>query len=114
MTYRWQTGSIAWFIHRASGVILTLYIFVHLYVLSHLADPEEYTALLGLLENPLVRLSEIGLLALVISHALNGIRLTIMDFGAPTKVHKTLFIIALIAGGILFLLGAWPIIRGTH
>ncbi len=115
MRYRWQAGSIAWLIHRGSGVFLTLYIFVHLYLLTHLKDPEKYAGLLTLLGNPLVKLGEICLLAMVIAHALNGFRLTLLDLGVPTKIQKTLFMVVVVmGGGTLFFLGAWPIIGGAN
>ncbi len=115
MRYRWQTGSVAWIIHRGSGIFLTLYIFAHLYILTHLKDPKKYAELLGLLENPLVKLGEICLLAMVIAHALNGVRLTLLDLGAPAGVQKTLFLVLVVlGGGTLFLLGAWPILGGAH
>jgi len=85
MRYRWHTGSTAWLIHRITGVLLTLYIFVHLYVLSHLKDLDSYKKLLQLMENPLVKLSEIGLLALVLAHGLNGIRVTLLELGMPSR-----------------------------
>ncbi len=115
MRYRWQTGYVAWLIHRGSGVFLTLYIFAHLYILTHLKNPEKYAELLLLLKNPLVKLGEIFLLAMVIVHACNGIRLTMLDLGAPTRTQKTIFIVLVVlGGGTLFLLGVWPIMGGAN
>jgi len=111
MRYRWHTGSFAWLIHRVTGIMLTLYIFLHLYVLSHLKDPVGYKTLLSLMKNPLVILSEIGLLSLVLVHALNGLRLTLLDLGIPTKAQKLLFLLSLVIGVVVFLLGSVPLIR---
>lgn len=114
MRYKFYTGSFAWLLHRITGVSLTLYIFIHLYVLSHLKDPAKYKSLMAFMENPLVKLSEVALLALVITHAVNGSRLVLIDMGVPTKLHKPLFWAGALAGGALFVLGAWPIIGGHH
>lgn len=112
MGYKWHTGSLAWLIHRFTGILLVLYIFLHLYVLSHLRDPLQYERMMKLMKNPLVGLGEIGLLGLVIAHALNGVRLTLLDLGISTRFQKPLFWIALIGGGVLFVFGARPIIGG--
>lgn len=112
MRYRWHTGSFAWLIHRVTGILLTLYIFLHLYVLSHLRDPLQYESLMRFMKNPFVRLSEIGLLGLVISHSLNGFRLTLIDLGISTSLQKLLFWIAVSIGFLLFMVGSWPMIRG--
>ncbi len=110
---RWlQTGFLAWLVHRVTGVLLTLYIFVHLYLLSHLRDPLEYERLAGLMETPLVRSGELLLLALVIVHSLNGVRLTLIDLGLSSRLQKPLFWAVLTAGGVLFAFGAWPILGG--
>jgi succinate dehydrogenase / fumarate reductase cytochrome b subunit len=112
MRYRLNTGSIAWIIHRSTGIALTLYIFVHLYVLGHLRDPAQYRSLMALMKNPLVKLGEAGLLALVVAHAFNGARLTLLDLGVSTRIHKALFWGAVATGGMLCLVGAWVFLGG--
>jgi succinate dehydrogenase / fumarate reductase cytochrome b subunit len=114
LRYRWHTGSVAWIIHRLTGVALTFYLFVHLYVLSNLRDPERFEALMGLMKNPLVKVGEVGLLALVAAHAVNGVRLTAIDLGAPTRLQKPMFWAAsLVFLGIIFV-GAAVFLGGVH
>lgn len=113
MRYRLQTGSFAWLTHRVTGISLTLYIFLHLYVLSHLKDPLKYASLIEVMKNPLVKLSEAGLLGLVIGHAFNGFRLTLIDLGVSTTLQKKLFWGGFISGGLLFLYGSWVILGGA-
>ena len=110
MRYRWHTGFTAWLIHRITGVLLTLYIFVHLYVLSHLKDANLYKKMLQFMESPLVKLSELGLLALVLVHGLNGIRITLLELGIPSKKQKTLLWYAVLTGILLFVIGGIPLI----
>ncbi len=112
MRYKLRTGSLAWLVHRATGIALTLYIFVHLYVLSHLKNPARYESLMGLMRTPLVKLGEAGLLGLVVAHALNGIRLTLIDLGAPTGLQKLMFKIAVASGILIIVFGALPLIGG--
>lgn len=114
MRYKWHTGSVAWLIHRITGILLTLYIFLHLYVLSNLKDPESYREIMALMNHPLIKLSEVGLLGLVLAHALNGVRVTLLEFGVPTKLQKRLFWVAFTTGVILFIAGGMPILGGGH
>jgi succinate dehydrogenase / fumarate reductase cytochrome b subunit len=109
MRYKPQTGSFAWLLHRITGIALTLYIFLHLYVLSSLRDPARYETLMKTMKTPSVRLLEAGLLGLVIGHGFNGIRLALIDVGISTKLQKPLFWTAFAVGAILFILGALPI-----
>ncbi len=112
MRYRWHTGFVAFLIHRVTGIILTLYIFLHLYIISQLKDPEGYKRAMALMGSPLIKLSEVGLLALVIAHGLNGIRLTFSDLGVPSEYHKRLFWVGLALGFIVFITGAIPFFSG--
>jgi succinate dehydrogenase / fumarate reductase cytochrome b subunit len=112
--YRWHTGSVAWIIHRLTGVALIFYLFVHLYVLSNLRDPERFEALMGLMKNPLVKVGEVGLLALVAAHAVNGVRLTAIDLGAPTRSHKPMFWAASLAFLGIIAVGAAVFLGGVH
>ncbi len=112
MRYKVQTGSLAWIIHRATGIALTLYIFLHLYILSHLSDPAEYTSIMRIMRQPLTRLSEAGLLGLVVAHALNGIRLTLLELGFSTGLQKKIFWSAFSFGALIFVYGGWIIVGG--
>lgn len=112
--YRMQTGSFARMIQRISGVVLTIYIIFHLYYLSSLRDPVKFESLRKLLDDPLVKFGEAGLLLIVIAHSFNGVRLTLLDMGVPTRLQKTLFFIAALTGGMIFFIGAWPILGGSR
>jgi succinate dehydrogenase / fumarate reductase cytochrome b subunit len=112
--YRWHTGSAAWIIHRVTGVALTFYLFVHLYILSNLRDPERFESLMGLMANPLVKVGEVGLLALVAAHAVNGVRLTAIDLGTPTRSHKAMFWAASMVFLSIIAVGGAVFLGGVH
>jgi succinate dehydrogenase / fumarate reductase cytochrome b subunit len=112
MRYKVQTGSFAWLIQRITGIALTLYIFLHLYVLSHLKDPLLYSSLVETMKHPLIRVSEAGLLGLVIGHAFNGFRLALLDIGVSTGLHKRLFWAFFCIGALLFFYGSSIILGG--
>ena len=80
----------------------------------YLKDPQRFESIMKAMDNPFVKIGEAGLLFLVIAHSVNGVRLTLLDSGAPTKYQKLLFRTAAVIGGIIFLFGAWPIMGGGY
>lgn len=80
--YRWHPGFIIWLLHRISGVGLAAYLFLHIWILRNLVKGEaEFDQIMAAFDSPFIRLLEVGLLGLVIFHALNGIRVLLMDYG---------------------------------
>lgn len=79
-----------WAAHRLSGVVLILYLFVHLVTLSAvLRGPAAFDAAMTAMERPVVRLFELVLVVVASFHALNGLRL----FGlhaAPGRCQRAL------------------------
>lgn len=106
MRYKRHTGSVAWLIHRITGVFLSLFIFFHFYGLSPRA-PFRSEALSGLMWHPF---AAIILLAVVVVHGLNGIRLLLMDAGIATRHQKLLFWLAAATGGVIIAFGSLPIL----
>lgn len=86
--YSWSPGLIAWAVHRTSGVLLVLYLCLHLAVLSRLSNPAAYASVVRLAAHPLVQALEFGLLGLLAAHGLNGLRVTLLEFGLPTRLHR--------------------------
>src|ERR1051325_1187872 len=87
-----QVGGWAFALNRFTAIGLTLYLFLHLYVLGLLAKgPEGYTGFLALTENPLIKFGEWAVVAAVFLHALNGIRIVLTSFGVGLTRQKQLF-----------------------
>lgn len=92
-----NVGTWSWLLHRITGVILVIYLFMHLFALSSSIGGETtFNTWLSYLQTPLTHVLEIGLAAVVAFHLLNGLRITIADFFFLTKPHKTIFWIAMI------------------
>ncbi|MBL7190672.1 succinate dehydrogenase, cytochrome b556 subunit, partial [bacterium] len=106
----WKTGMWAWILHRATGIGITIYLAMHVWVVSSLQNPERFDRVMAFVNQPLFKFLEIGLLAAVLYHALNGIRVIIIDWMGGTRVQArlfwisiTVFIIVFTAGSVTFL-----------
>jgi succinate dehydrogenase / fumarate reductase cytochrome b subunit len=103
MRYRVKTGFAAWLLMRSTGVALTLYLILHVWVLSHLSrGPAAFEALIRRLESPFFLPLEVGLAAAVLFHAANGLRLLLVDFAEGSRLQRPLFWLAsaATAGGL--------------
>jgi succinate dehydrogenase / fumarate reductase cytochrome b subunit len=79
--YKGGTGQWAWVAHRVTGVAVILFLFAHIVDTAVIGwGPEAYDKVMQAYENPIVRLMELGLVAAVMFHAINGIRIMIVDF----------------------------------
>ena len=79
--YRVSWSQLAWFGHRASGLGVLFYLFLHIVETSMvLFGPEAYDAAVGIFKNLPARIGEVVLMAAIVYHALNGMRVIAMDF----------------------------------
>lgn len=86
--YRVSWAQLAWFGHRASGLGVLLYLFMHIVETSTvLFGPEAYNAAIGIFKNLPARLLEILLMAALVYHSLNGLRVIAMDFWPRLTVY---------------------------
>jgi succinate dehydrogenase / fumarate reductase cytochrome b subunit len=111
MRYRWDTGFWAWLLMRVSGVLIVLYLILHLFVLSRLGvGKEAFEALVGLMDNPVTKLLELGLVGCILYHGLNGIRICILDLGWGLFEQKRLFWATMAVGAVIFAVAAVPVL----
>ncbi|HEX9819140.1 MAG TPA: hypothetical protein VGD07_05950 [Methylomirabilota bacterium] len=80
-----RSGMWAWLIQRAAAVALLFGIALHLV-------------------NPFRRGVQAALLALVLLHALLGVRSLLLDFGLPLRWHRVLLVLALVLAAVLFVI----------
>jgi succinate dehydrogenase / fumarate reductase, cytochrome b subunit len=97
--YRRDAGSWAYIFHRASGVALTVYLFVHIWALTGLTEGraafQEEMALFTTLP---FKVLEWLIGVAVMFHALNGIRIAIVDLSEGARYHKKLLTFVYIIG----------------
>jgi succinate dehydrogenase cytochrome b subunit len=79
--YKGHEGQYSWLLHRVTGVAIILFLFAHVIDTAVVGwGPEAYNRVVSVYENPVVRLLELGLVAAVLFHSLNGIKIMILDF----------------------------------
>jgi succinate dehydrogenase / fumarate reductase, cytochrome b subunit len=79
--YRGREGMWTWVAHRITGVLIFFFLFAHVIDTAMVrVSPEAYNTAVETYKNPIVGVMEIGLVAAVLFHALNGIRLVLVDF----------------------------------
>ena len=79
--YRGREGQWTWVAHRATGVIIILFLFAHVVDTAVIGwGPNAYNKVIAVYRNPGVGFLELVLVACVIFHALNGARIMIVDF----------------------------------
>ena len=105
------SGTLAHLIQRITGLLLLVYLFLHVRTIYALRDgPQAFDRAVAAFRTPLFHLLEIALLGAVILHALNGVRITLIDLGAGYERQRRLFWIWSVgAGALIFLAGAIPL-----
>ena len=103
LNYRKDTGSKAWILHRITGIALIGYLFLHIYSLSTLSQGKTvFEAKMEAYSTPFFMVLEWFLFAFVLFHALNGVRIVLVDWADGAKYHRQLFKYSVVIGIILF------------
>lgn len=114
--YRGREGMISWALHRITGLGVLLFLFIHIadiYIIRYGA--EAFNDLLFIYNALPFRLLEIGLVGAVYFHALNGIRVMLIDFWDAAALRQRelfwgvviLFFVLFIPTSILMLIAAF-------
>ncbi|MFW9928021.1 MAG: succinate dehydrogenase, cytochrome b556 subunit [Candidatus Thorarchaeota archaeon] len=104
------SGYYAWLLHRITGLIIVGYIFLHLYELFALTQGSEaYNNHAFDFTQPLYLLLDVGLIAILAYHGLNGLRIILFDLGLFVNDQKNLFLIILVATAIICIIAAFVI-----
>ncbi|WP_216645156.1 succinate dehydrogenase, cytochrome b556 subunit [Isoptericola halotolerans] len=88
--YRGREGMWSWVAHRVTGVLIFFFLLVHVLDTALVrVSPEAYNAVIGTYQTPIMGLGEVGLVAAIVFHAFNGIRIALVDFWAKgPKYHR--------------------------
>ena len=86
--YKGSPGQWSWLAHRITGVAVILFLFAHVVDTAVVGwGPHAYDRVVSVYENWVVRLLELGLVAAVLYHAINGVKIMIFDFWPGSTRH---------------------------
>ena len=100
------TGMWAWLLFRISGLILVFYLGAHIIVIST-GHFDQLDRLMKTFDNPVAVLADLALVVAVLYHALNGVRIILMDLGIGIHRHKVMFWSAMAVVVACFAVFAW-------
>ena len=111
--YRGKTGQWAFVLHRVTGFLVFFFLLLHVVDVSLInIDTKLYNEVHELYGNILLRLFEVGLLAALLFHAMNGLRIVMIDFfPGAIRSEKVMFRIVIFFSVILTLVGGFVILR---
>ena len=91
--YRGKVGMWSWVLHRITGVAIFFFLLVHVLDTSLVRlSPEAYDVVIATYKTPIIGLAELGLVAAILFHAFNGIRIILIDFWSKgSKYQNAMF-----------------------
>lgn len=112
--YRGDPGMWAWVLHRITGATIFFFLFVHVLDTALVrVGPQAYNEVIATYKTPIVGLMELGLVAAVLYHALNGVRVILIDFWAQGPRYQRLMLWVIGAIWLLVIVPA-AVVLGIH
>ena len=91
--YRGDPGMWSWVLHRITGAAIFFFLLVHVLDTALVrVSPQAYNEVIDTYKTPIVGLMEMGLVAAVLYHALNGIRVILIDFWGQGPRYQRLML----------------------
>ena len=112
--YRGDPAMWSWVLHRVTGATIFFFLFVHVLDTALVrVSPQTYDEVISTYKTPIVGLMELGLVAAVLYHALNGVRVILIDFWSQGTRYQRLMLWAI---AIIWLLVMVPatVVVGIH
>lgn len=107
--YRGREGMWSWVFHRITGVAIFFFLLVHILDTALIRlSPEAYNAVISTYKNPIMGLGEVALVAAIAFHALNGLRVILIDFWSKGTKYQAVLFWVVIALWIVTLAGFVP------
>jgi succinate dehydrogenase / fumarate reductase cytochrome b subunit len=105
--YKGSPGQWSWLLHRITGVAVILFLFAHVVDTAVVGwGPDAYNRVISVYHNWVVKLLELGLVAAVLYHAINGVKIMVFDFWPASSKHMKPIALASTA---LFVLSMIPV-----
>lgn len=91
--YRTGVGMLAWILHRISGLALSAYLVIHIWDISaaYRGGARSFSEAMATFNTPFWKVMDALLVAAVVFHGLNGLRLLLFDAGVGLRIQRALF-----------------------
>ena len=88
----------SWVLHRITGVAIFFFLLVHVLDTALIrVSPEAYNTVMGAYKTPIMGLGETVLVGAIMFHALNGLRIILVDYWSKgTKYQQAMFWIVIV------------------
>jgi len=110
------SGMWFWLVRRITGLVLVIYLFAHLYILTNLWKGEgSWSESMELMTSDLFVFLDFLLIGAVIAHTVTGAAVILFDMGIGVRKYKVVYWVLLVIGLLLFIgagYAAWYIITG--
>jgi len=112
--YKGAEGQWSFILHRVTGVGILLFLFIHIAdTMLIMFGPGPYEHMMNIYQAPWFRPMEVALYAAVLYHALNGVRIILIDFFVTlTNYQRQIFWIEMALFAILFVWGSYFMVKG--
>jgi succinate dehydrogenase / fumarate reductase cytochrome b subunit len=92
-----------------TGVVIFFFLLVHVLDTALVrVSPGDYNAVIGTYKNPIMGLGEAGLVAAIVFHAFNGIRIMLVDFWAKGPKYQRRMLWIVVALWVITMAGFLP------
>jgi succinate dehydrogenase / fumarate reductase cytochrome b subunit len=110
--YRGKTGQWAFLGHRITGMLVFLFLLLHIVDVSLVRWPSLYNDVHAAYGNVVLRAFEVGLLFALLFHSFNGLRIVAVDFvPGAARIQRGLFSAVIAITLLLGVPGGWVILR---
>jgi succinate dehydrogenase / fumarate reductase, cytochrome b subunit len=120
--YRGREGMWSWVAHRVTGVLVFFFLFAHVLDTALVrVSPDSYDRVIDTYKNPIVNLMEVGLVGAVLYHALNGLRVMLIDFWEKGTRYQSqmlygvvaIWVVLMVPGAFFMLLHTFQSLFGS-
>lgn len=113
--YRGKDGMWSWVAQRITGVLVFFFLLVHVIDTALVrVSPEAYNTVIETYKTPIVNLLEVGLVGAVLYHALNGVRIILIDFWSKGPKHQVAMLRIIIVVWLLVMIpGTYYMLKRT-
>jgi succinate dehydrogenase / fumarate reductase cytochrome b subunit len=107
--YRGNEGMWSWVLHRITGVAIFFFLLVHVLDTALIrVSPEAYNAVMATYKTPIMGLGEAVLVAAIVFHAYNGIRIILVDYWRKGAQYQRAMFWIVIALWVVTMAGFLP------